>query len=75
MSAQVVDASITPEQLTELIGDMETSNSMQVKVGSATPKAISLAGSKVVLPVFMACAKIKNPSQNTDLSNPFSSSN
>lgn len=75
MSSTMVDATITQDQLTTLVGDMETASSMQVKAGSAAPTTIPLDGSQVVLTAFMTCAGIPNPSANTGGSNPFSSSN
>lgn len=75
MSAQVIHAIITQNQLSSLVGDMETANSMQVKIGSAKLTTISLDGSQVTLTAFMTCADLKNPSKNTGGSNPFASSN
>lgn len=75
MSASVIDASITQDQLTALVGDMEIASSMQVTVGSSASTTVPLDGSQVVLTAFMTCAGIDNPSQNTGGSNPFSSSN
>lgn len=74
MSASEIDASITQDQLTALVGDMEIASSMQVTVGSSAPTTIPLDGSQVVLTAFMTCAGINNPSKNTGGSNPFASS-
>lgn len=71
--ATTVDASLSQDQLTALVSDLEAGSSVQVQAGSAASVTLPLDGSKSVLTAFMTCAGIQNPSSNTGGNNPFAS--
>lgn len=66
----MVIATISQDQLAQIVGDMNKSASLTVKAGSGPAATISLSGSNEAVTAFLTCANI-GPPGNKGGSNPF----
>ena len=67
-----VSATVSQDQLEQIVEDMNKATSISVTAGSARAAQISLTGSNPVVTAFLTCAGINQPG-NTGGANPFQS--